>query len=58
MTTPEEDRQIIQAAKDDENPVTNAVELREILQLDVSVDTINRRLKEANIQLRTPAKKE
>ena len=58
VTTPEEDRRIIQAADDEERPVTSAVKLREALQLDVSVDTIRRRLHEAHIHCRVPAKKE
>lgn len=57
VTTPEEDRQIIEAVKNGENPVTNAVKLREVLQLNVSVDTIRNRLHEANVQWKAPATK-
>ena len=55
-TTPEEDRQICQAA--DENPFTNAVAIRDNLNLDISARTIRRRLHEGNIHHRTPAIKQ
>ena len=56
MTTPEEDLRILQAVK--ETPITTAVELRNRLQLDVSVKTVTRRLREADINHRVPATKE
>ena len=57
VTTPEEDRRIIEAA-DGEVPLTNAAKLKETLGLDASVCTIRRRLHEANIHCRKPARKE
>ena len=57
VTTPEQDAQII-ALADGEQAVTNAVDLRQQLQLDVSMRTVSRRLKEAGFRCRVPAKKE
>ena len=57
VTTPEEDEGIIEVA-DGEEPLTNAVSLKERLHLNVTMTTIRRRLHAADIHCRIPAKKE
>lgn len=49
---------MIVAVADGEEAITNAVDVRQHLQLDVSMTTIRRRLREAGIKCRVPAKKE
>lgn len=56
VTTREEDQRIIQAAEN--NPFTNARSIREELSLEVSDDTVRRRLHQAGIHHRVSAKKE
>lgn len=55
-TSREEDQRIIQAAEND--PFTNAKAIREELSLEVSAETVRRRLHQAAIHHRVPAKKE
>lgn len=55
-TTREQDERILQAAED--NPITNAVKIREELHIDVSNHTVRRRLHEGGLHHRTPAVKE
>lgn len=55
-TTAEQDRLIVESAEN--NPMNNAVALREELQLDVSVQTVRRRLHAEGIHHRTPATKQ
>ena len=55
-TTAENDQHIQDAANND--PFTNAEAIREQLQLDVSAQTVRRRLHAAGIHHRTPAKKQ
>lgn len=55
-TTAEQDARMRQAAE--ENPLTTAVLIQQQLQLQVSVDTVRRRLHEGGIHHRIPAKKE
>lgn len=55
-TTAEQDRRIVEAAEN--GPMKNAVALREELQLDVSAETVRRRLHAEGIHHRTPATKQ
>lgn len=55
-TTAEQDRLIVESAEN--NPMNNAVALREELQLYVSVQTVRRRLHAEGIHHRTPATKQ
>lgn len=55
-TTAEQDRRIVEAAEN--SPMKNAVALREELQLDVSAETVRRRLHAEGIHHRTPATKQ
>lgn len=54
-TSHDDRRRIIQEVEND--PFTNTVAVRETLHLDVSADTIRRRLHEAGFHHRSPAKK-
>lgn len=56
MTTPDEDAAIQRAVEDD--PFTNAVRIREQLQLNVSAETVRRRLHRSGKHHRVPAVKE
>ena len=56
VTTPAQDDAILQAVHD--YPFTNAVSIREQLHLDVTPQTVRRRLREAGIRHRIPARKE
>lgn len=56
MTTRQEDEEIRRAVEED--PYTNANTIRENLQLNVTVQTIRRRLREAGVQHSFPAKKD
>lgn len=55
-TTPDVDQRILEAATS--HPMTNAVAIRDDLQLEISSDTVRRRLKEAGVHHRVPAVKE
>ena len=55
-TTTEQDHQIVEAAET--NPLNNTVAIREQLQLDVSAETVRRRLQAEGIHHRTPATKQ
>ena len=53
VTTPEEDGRIVNEVLT--TPITNAVAVRDALQLPVSTATVRRRLHEAGVHHRTPA---
>ncbi|KAG7157171.1 uncharacterized protein LOC121880276 [Homarus americanus] len=55
-TTAADDQRIVDAAT--QSPLTNVVTIREQLQLDISAETVRRRLHEVRIHHRTPAIKE
>ncbi|MPD00339.1 Transposable element Tcb2 transposase [Portunus trituberculatus] len=57
VTTAEENQQIVLLA-DGEGALKNAMEIKRRLQLDASVTTIRKRLHDAGIHCRVPAKKE
>ncbi|XP_063595982.1 uncharacterized protein LOC134772788 isoform X3 [Penaeus indicus] len=56
VTSREEDEAIIRAVE--ENPYTNATRLRKTLQLNVSPETVRRRLHESGVYQLIPARKE
>lgn len=55
-TTPDQDRDIVNAIQND--PFTNAVAVHEGLEIDVSVETVRRRLRESGHHHRAPAVKQ